>query len=77
MTLPAVARNIVGALADEASDETGPDEHLLWIVERALTECRWRSLTAAGVARQAVRALDSWQASLQRLDAELAWLLAS
>ncbi len=77
MTLPAVARNIVAALAHEASDEAGPDDHLLWIVERALGGCRWRSLTAAGLARQTLMALDSWQASLHRLDAELAWLLAS
>jgi hypothetical protein len=77
MTLPAVARNIVAALAREAWDEAGPDDHVLWIVERALAECRWRSLTAAGVARQALRALDSWEASVRRLDVELARLLAS
>jgi hypothetical protein len=77
MTLPAVARKIVAALASEAPDEAGPDDHLLWIVERAFAQCRWRSLTTAGAARQALMALDSWQASLHRLDAELASLLAS
>ena len=69
MTLAAVARTIVAALAREASDDAGPDGHLLWVVERALAECRWRSLTAAGLARQALRALDSWEASVHRLDA--------
>ena len=77
MTLPAVAGNIVAALAREAWDEAEADDHLLWMVERALGECRWRSLTAAGVARQALRALDSWEASVRRLDFELAQLLAS
>ena len=77
MTLPAVARNIAAALARGAWDEPGPDDHVLWIVERALAECRWRSLTAAGVARQALGALDSWEASVRRLDVELARLLAS
>jgi hypothetical protein len=77
MTRPAVARTIVAALPREAWDEAVPDEHVLWMVERSLAECRWRSLTAAGVARQALRALDSWEASLRRLDVELARLLAS
>ncbi len=49
----------------------------IWIVQRALSACRWRGLMVAGVARQASAALESWHTSCRRLDIELAWRLDS
>ena len=51
------------------------DDDGIWIVQRALSACRWRGLTVAGAARQASAALESWHTSCRRLDIELAWLI--
>ena len=70
----AVACRLVEAIDGEVAR---PDDGRVWIVERALSACRWRGLTVAGVARQAAAALESWHASCRRLEVELAWLLDS
>lgn len=72
MTQHVVARCLVELLDGEVVD---PDDGRVWIVGRALSTCRWRSLTVAGVARQAAAALATWHASCRRLEAELASLL--
>ena len=53
------------------------DEGRVWMVAQALSACRWRGLTVAGVARQAAAALERWHVSRRRLEIELAWLLDS
>jgi hypothetical protein len=72
MTVHAVARRLVEEIDGNAA---ATDDGRVWIVERALSGCRWRGLTVAGVARQAAAALESWDASLRRIDLELARLL--
>lgn len=72
MTLHVVARSLVELLDGEVVD---PDDGRVWIVGRALSTCRWRSLTVTGVARQAAAALAAWHASCRRLEVELASLL--
>ena len=67
-----VARRLVELLDGEVVD---PDDGRIWIVGRALSTCRWRSLTVMGVARQAAAALATWHASCRRLEVELASLL--
>ncbi len=74
MTVRAVALRLVEAIED---GEVAVDDGQVWIVERALSACRWHGLTVAGVACQAAAALESWHTSSQRLEIELAWLLDS
>ncbi len=45
------------------------------MVGRVLSACRWRSLTVAGVARQAAAGLETWHASCRRFEVEMASLL--
>ena len=71
MTVYAVSRRMVELLDGEVVD---PDDGRVWMVGRALSACRWRSLTVVGVARQAAAALESWHASRRRLEVELASL---
>jgi hypothetical protein len=70
----AVAQRLVEEIAGDVAD---PDDVRVWVVEQALSVCRWRSLTVAGLARQAEVALEMWHVSCRRLELELAWLLAS
>src|SRR3954452_6332370 len=72
MTVHAVALRVVEALDGDAVD---PDDGRVWMVGRGLSACRWRSLTVAGLARQAAEALETWEDSRRRLDVELASLL--
>jgi hypothetical protein len=72
MTVDAVAWCLVELLEGEVAD---PDDGRVWMVGSVLSACRWRSLTAAGVARQAIAAVEAWHASCRRLEAELASLL--
>ena len=60
MTVLAVARRLVELIDGEVGDA---DDGRVWMVERALSGCRWRGLTVAGVAHQAAVALQTWQAS--------------
>jgi hypothetical protein len=53
-------------------DALAVDDGRLWIVQRALTPCRWRSLTVAGVAGQAAVVLDAWRAGCRPAEIELA-----
>jgi hypothetical protein len=72
MTLHAVARRLVELHDGEI---TQADDHRVLVVADALSRCRWRGLTAAGLAGEATAALDLWQTSLRRLDGELTRLL--
>ena len=65
MTVRAVAFRLVEAIEGGG---VAVDDGRVWIVERALSACRWRGLTVAGAARQAAAALESWHASCRRLD---------
>jgi hypothetical protein len=73
MTVRAVAVRLVQAIERE---DVQADDGRVWMVEQALSACHWRGLTTEGVARQAAAALEVWHVSRQRLDVELAWLLA-
>ena len=70
----AVAVRLVEAID---GDGLAIDENRVWTVAQALSACRWRGLTVAGVARQAAAALEAWHVSRRRLEIELAWLLDS
>ena len=72
MTVDAVAPFLVELLDGEVTD---PDDGRVWMVGRALSACRWRSLTVAGVARLATEALEAWHGDCARLEGELASLL--
>jgi|tagenome__1003787_1003787.scaffolds.fasta_scaffold20989002_7 hypothetical protein len=74
MRAPVVARRLVEELD---GDVVAAGDDRVWMVERALSACRWRGLTIAGVARQAAAALETWEANRRWLDIELAWLLDS
>ena len=74
MTVQAVAFRLVEALEGEV---VAVDDGRVWLVERALSACRWRGLTLAGIAGQAAAALECWDASCRRLEIELARLLDS
>ena len=81
MTVRAVAFRLVEAIEGEV---VAVDDGRVWrveralsAVERALSACRWRGLTLAGVAGQAAAALECWDASCRRLEIELARLLDS
>ena len=74
MTVRSVALRLVEAIAGGG---VAVDDGRVWIVERALSACRWRGLMVAGVARQASAALASWHTSCRRLDIELDWRLDS
>jgi hypothetical protein len=72
------ARVVACRLVEEIDrDLVAADDDRVWIVEQALSACRWRGLTVAGVARQAAAALETWEANRRWLDIELAWLLDS
>jgi hypothetical protein len=72
MRAPVVARRLV----EEIDGDSGAtDDDRVWMVERALSACRWRGLTVVGLVRQAAAALETWEVSRRRLDIELAWLL--
>ena len=72
MKVHAVACRLVELLDGEVVD---PDDGRVWMVGRGLSACSWRSLTVAGVARQAAIALETWHTSCRRLEGELASLL--
>jgi hypothetical protein len=74
MRTDVVARRLVEEID---GDPVATDDDRVWMVEQALSACRWRGLTIAGVARQAAAALEAWDASRRWLDIELAWLLDS
>jgi hypothetical protein len=69
-----VARRLVEEID---GDLVATDDDRVWMVEQALSACRWQGLTIAGVARQAAAALEAWDANRRWLDIELAWLLDS
>ena len=52
MTVRSVALRLVEAIEGGG---VAVDDGRIWIVQRALSACRWRGLMVAGVARQAVR----------------------
>lgn len=51
------------------------DDERVGIVMQALHACRWRGLTAGGVAGQALRAIESRRDQRRWLEIELSWLL--
>jgi hypothetical protein len=72
MTVHGVARRLVELLEGEVVE---PNDGRIWVVGRALSTCRRRSLPAAGVASQAAAALETWHGGCRRLEVESASLL--
>jgi hypothetical protein len=56
-------------------EPASPEDERVGIVMQALHACRWRGLTAGGVAGQALRAIESWRDRRRWLEIELGWLL--